>query len=419
MSTSVTSPPRFRLCSGETWRNPFPMYDDLRALDPVHRVETAAEGADPGEYWVLTRHADVWAAASDPETFSSAQGLTVTYGDLEAIGMADHPPMVMQDPPVHTQFRKLVARGFTPKQVTDVEPLVRSFVVDRLDEIAQSADDTVDIVGRLLKPLPSMVVAYYLGVPEEDWSRFDGWTHAIVGANAAGGMAAAATGAGNATAEMLGYFSELIEYRKQHPGDDTVSALVEAGKGDDPAGLLSILAFTFTMVAGGNDTTTGSLGGSLQLLAANPDQRRILLDDPDLIGPAGEELLRLTSPAQGLARMTTRDVDYPDTPRGPVTIPAGRKVLLCYGSANRDPAKYGPDADRLDVLRNPRTILTFSHGNHHCLGAAAARMQTRVALTEILARFPDFDVDESGMRWAPGNYVRWPEYIPFHPGRRA
>ncbi|MFT4202035.1 cytochrome P450 [Gordonia sp. (in: high G+C Gram-positive bacteria)] len=408
--------PRFRLCSGDTWRDPYPMYDALRTHDPVHRVATEPAGADPGEYWVLTRHADVWAAAADATTFSSAQGLTVTYGELEAIGMADHPPMVMQDPPAHTEFRKLVARGFTPKQVVDVEPRVRAFVTDRLDEIADGG--TVDIVGRLLKPLPSMVVAHYLGVPEEDWSRFDGWTQAIVGANAAGGMAAAATGAGNATAEMLGYFAELIDFRRRNPGDDTVSALVEAGRADDPDGLLSILAFTFTMVAGGNDTTTGSLGGSLQLLAANPDQRRLLVEDPGLIAPAVEEFLRLTSPAQGLARTTTRDVDYPDTPRGPVTIPVGRKVLLCYGAANRDPEWFGDDAAELDVTRNPRTILTFSHGNHHCLGAAAARMQARVALTEILARFPDFDVDDSGIRWAPGNYVRRPECIPFTPGAR-
>lgn len=395
------------------------MYRELRDDDPVHRVVTTPDGADPGEYWVLTRHADVWAAAADAATFSSADGLTVTYGELEAIGMADNPPLVMQDPPVHTRFRKLVARGFTPKQVVDVEPRVRKFVVARLDEIADDADGAVDIVGSLFKPLPSMVVAYYLGVPESDWSRFDGWTQSIVGANASGGLAAAATGAGDATAELLGYFSELIAFRRDHPGDDTVSALVESGRAEDPAGLLSVLAFAFTMVAGGNDTTTGMLGGGVELLAARPDQRRLLVDEPGRIPAAVEELLRLTSPVQGLARTTTTDVHYADTPRGPVTIPAGRKVLLCYGSANRDPRRFGPSAEDLDVGREPRSILTFSHGNHHCLGAAAARMQARVALTETLARFPDFDVDRAGVRWASGNYVRRPEYVPFHPGRRA
>ncbi|HNP57010.1 MAG TPA: cytochrome P450 [Gordonia sp. (in: high G+C Gram-positive bacteria)] len=428
MLTTVSRTPQFRLRSGDSWRDPFDMYRELREYDPVHRVVTPPDGDDPGEYWVLTRHADVWAAAADATTFSSAQGLTVIYGELEAIGMADNPPLVMQDPPVHTRFRKLVARGFTPRQVVDVEPRVREFVVARLDEMA---DGAADIVGQLFKPLPSMVVAHYLGVPESDWSRFDGWTQAIVGANAAGGLAAVTAGggseasgsdqisAGDATAEMLGYFSELITFRRDHPGDDTVSALVESGRAEDPAGLLSILAFAFTMVAGGNDTTTGMLGGGVELLAADPDQRRLLVNDPSLIPGAVEELLRLTSPVQGLARTTTADVRYADTPRGPVTIPEGRKVLLCYASANRDPHRFGPDAEHLDVLREPRSILTFSHGNHHCLGAAAARMQARVALTELLARYPDFDVDPAGIRWASGNYVRRPDFVPFHPGRHA
>ncbi|MFW0785948.1 cytochrome P450 [Gordonia sp. CPCC 206044] len=411
MSTDVSERASFQLRSGATWADPYPMYAALREHSPVHRV-----AAPDGEYWVLTRHADVLAAANDAQTYSSAQGLTVTYGELDAIGMAEHPPMVMQDPPSHTEFRKLVARGFTPRQVVEIEPRVREFVSDRLDRL--DGEGPADIVGELFKPLPSMVVAHYLGVPERDWSRFDGWTQAVVGATSGvGGMAAAAESAGAATMEMLGYFSELVEFRKQHPGEDTVSQLVAAGLADDPddpGGLLSILAFTFTMVAGGNDTTTGMLGGSVDLLHRFPDQRRRLVDDPDLIGGAVDELLRLTSPVQGLARTTTRDATFPDTPEGPVTIPAGRKVLLCYGSANRDAAIYGPDADALDVTRRPRNILTFSHGNHHCLGAAAARMQARVALTELLARHPDFTVDAEGIEWAEGNYVRRPTYVPFH-----
>ncbi len=402
----------FSLRSGPTWADPYPMYAALREHAPVHRVEHPDDPA--ADYWVLTRHTDVLAAADDTTTFSSAQGLTVTYGELDAIGMADHPPMVMQDPPAHTAFRKLVARGFTPRQVTEVEPAVREFVVERLEAL-RTDDGPADIVGELFKPLPSMVVAHYLGVPEQDRDRFDGWTQAIVGATSeVGGMAAAAESAGAATMEMAAYFTELVEFRKQHPADDTVSQLVRAGLADDPAhGLVSILAFTFTMVAGGNDTTTGMLGGSVALLERHRDQRRRLVDDPDLIGGAVDELLRLTSPVQGLARTTTRAVTYPDTPDGPITIPAGRKVLLCYGSANRDRLAFGGDADILDVTRQPRRILTFSHGNHHCLGAAAARMQARVALTELLARFPNFTADLDGIDWAEGNYVRRPTYVPF------
>jgi cytochrome P450 len=201
----------------------------------------------------------------------------------------------------------------------------------------------------------------------------------------------------------------LIERRRTEPEDDTISHLVAAGVGadGDVAGTLSILAFTFTMVTGGNDTVTGMLGGSMPLLHERPDQRQLLVDDPDRIPDAVEELLRMTSPVQGLARTVTRDVTIGET-----TIPAGRRVLLLYGSANRDERQYGSDAGELDVTRCPRNILTFSHGAHHCLGAAAARMQSRVALTELLGRCPDFDVDESGIVWAGGNYVRRPLSVP-------
>ena len=133
-----------------------------------------------------------------------------------------------------------------------------------------------------------------------------------------------------------------------------------------------------------------------------------VVNNPELMTDAVDELLRLTSPAQGLARTTTRDVRIGNT-----TIPAGRKVLLLYGSANRDEREFGADAGELEVRRRPRNILTFSHGAHFCLGAAAARMQSRVALTELLARCPEFEVDESGIVWAGGSYVRRPLSVPF------
>jgi cytochrome P450 len=383
------------------------MYRALRDHDPVHHV--VPDARPDHDYYVLSRHADVWAAARDHETFSSAQGLTVNYGELELIGLQDNPPFVMQDPPVHTEFRKLVSRGFTPRQVEAVEPKVREFVVDRLERLR--ANGGGDIVTELFKPLPSMVVAHYLGVPEEDRAQFDGWTEAIVAANtAAGGIAGALATLGDAVGSMMAYFSELIERRRREPEDDTISHLVAAGVGadGDVAGTLSVLAFTFTMVTGGNDTTTGMLGGSVQLLHQRPDQRRLLAENPELIPDSVEELLRLTSPVQGLARTVTRDVTIGDT-----TVPAGRRVLLLYGSANRDERQYGPDAAELDVQRCPRNILTFSHGAHHCLGAAAARMQSRIALTELLSRCPDFEVDDAGIVWAGGSYVRRPLSVPF------
>ena len=403
MAASLSQRPRFQLFTAETWAEPWPMYRALRDHDPVHHV--IPEGRPSDDYYVLSRHADVWAAARDHETFSSAQGLTVNYGELKLIGLQDNPPMVMTDPPVHTEFRKLVSRGFTPRQVQAVEPKVRAFVVERIERLR--ANGGGDIVAELFKPLPSMVVAHYLGVPEEDRTQFDGWTDAIVAANTAvGGVATA----GDAVGSMMAYFTELIERRRLEPEDDTVSHLVAAGIGADGdfAGTLSVLAFTFTMVTGGNDTTTGMLGGATQLLHQRPDQRRLLADDPTLISDAVDELLRLTSPVQALARTVTRDVTI-----GGTTVPAGRKVLLLYGSGNRDERVYGPDAGELDITRCPRNILTFSHGAHHCLGAAAARMQSHVALTELLARCPDFEVDETGIVWACGNYVRRPLSVPF------
>ena len=406
MSVDVShhAPARFELATADTWADPWPMYRALRDHDPVHHV--VPHGRPAHDYYVLSRHADVWAAARDHETFSSAQGLTVNYGELEMIGLQDNPPFVMQDPPVHTEFRKLVSRGFTPRQVEAVEPKVRAFVVQRIEALRAAGGG--DIVAELFKPLPSMVVAHYLGVPEEDRAQFDGWTDAIVAANTVeGGVEGGVHG--DAIGSMMAYFAALIERRRIEPGDDTVSHLVAAGVGADGDidGTLSVLAFTFTMVTGGNDTTTGMLGGSMPLLHRRPDQRRLLVENPGLIPDAVEELLRLTSPVQGLARTTTRDV----TLHG-ATIPAGRKVLLLYGSANRDERQYGPDAGELDVMRCPRNILTFSHGAHHCLGAAAARMQSRVALTELLSRCPEFEVDESAIVWSGGSYVRRPLSVP-------
>ena len=405
---SHDSDARFALATAQTWRDPWPMYRALRDHDPVHHVTPD----DPQhDYYVLSRHADVIAAARDHETFSSAQGLTVNYGELELIGMADNPPMVMQDPPVHTEFRKLVSRGFTPRQVESVEPMVREYVVERIERLR--ANGGGDIVAELFKPLPSMVVAHYLGVPESDRDRFDGWTEAIVAANTAeGGIGGALETLGDALGEMMAYFTALIERRRVEPQDDTVSHLVAAGVGadGDVAGVLSILAFTFTMVTGGNDTTTGMLGGTVQLLHRYPEQRRLLCRNPDLIADSVDEFLRLTSPVQMLGRTVTRDVTIGDT-----VIPQGRRAMLLYGSANRDERQYGDDAAELDVTRRPRNILTFSHGAHHCLGAAAARMQSRVALTELLARIPEFDVDEGGIVWADGSYVRRPLSVPFTP----
>ena len=394
---TMADQPIFELREAESWRDPFPMYRALRDHDPLHHVEQ-------GDYWVLSRFRDVFDAAIDFETFSSAEGLTHQYGEREALGV-ENAPIVMLDPPEHTELRKLVSSGFTPRRVSDIEGDVRAFVRERIERIRGLAD--CDIVKELIGPLPSFVVAHYLGVPQSDRALFDRWTDAIVAANAAGDLA----GAGAAVVELYEYFSGLIELRRTEPGDDMVSALVAARIGEekeDEVPLIKILGFAFTMITGGNDTTTGLLGGALDLLTRYPDQRRLLIDDPSRIPAAVEEYLRYLSPVQGLARTVTRDVEM----HGKV-IPCGKKVMLLYGSANHDDREFGSSAGQCDVTRRFRHMLSFSYGPHHCIGAAAARLQARVTLEELLKLCPDFVADGEKGRYATGHFVRRHEELPF------
>jgi cytochrome P450 len=307
--------------------------------------------------------------------------------------MGDAAPMVFLDPPEHTTFRALVSKVLTPRKVSTIESDVRRFVVERLESMREKGDG--DIVAELFKPLPSFVVAHYLGVPVEDRVLFDRWTEAIVQAAASGNV----TGAGDPFAELLGYFAGLIQRRRREPADDIVSDLVQLG--EDNVSTARILGFAFTMVTGGNDTVTGMLSGSACLLTEHPDQRAMLLAQPQLIPNAVEELLRLTSPVQNLARTATRDVDMHG-----VRIPQGKKVLLGYAAANRDDREFGPTAEDVDVTRKINKILTLSYGTHYCSGAAAARLQSRVVLEELLGRCPDFRVDVGAGVYARGAYVR-------------
>lgn len=386
---------RYWLRSGEEWRDPWADYRWLRDEDPVHRVDDPARGT----YYVLSRFSDVFDAARDTATFSSAQGLTPDQGAMSQFeDMAA--PIVMMDPPDHTAMRRLVSRPMTPRRVAPFESDITAFVDERLDEIADAGD--VDIVETLFKPLPSMVVAHYLGIPEEDRGRFDAWTQVIVAANANDDLAAAQ----DAFLAVFAYAAELMERRKLEPGPDLVSDLVAAG--EEAASTMWVVGFIFTMITGGNDTTTGLLGGAAELLTAHRDQRRHLLDDPTLVRPSVDEFLRLTSPVQNLARTTTTEVTIHDT-----VIDEGTKVVLLYGSANRDEREFGETVGDLDVARPIDRTLSLGYGAHHCLGAAAARLQAAVALERLLQRFPDFEVDATAGHYAPGGFVRRYESLPF------
>ncbi len=383
------APPVFRPFGRQTWRDPFTLYRQLRQVDPVHR---SADG-----YWVLTRFSDVWRAAADTGTFSSAEGLT--FGnDVEALGLL--PTIVMMDPPEHTRYRRLVNQGFTPRRVAELEPELRSFVRQQVADLAEAGSG--DFISAVARPVPGWVVAHYLGVPPEDRHRFDEWTEGIVQGGGSG------YGSLDAVQDLYAYFTDLIERRRHEPGDDLVSMLVRADEEGRGIGAEGILGYGFVMIAGGNDTATGLLGGAAELLTAWPGQRERLLEDPALLPGAVEELLRLTSPVQGLCRVATRDVEVDGR-----LVRRGDRVLLSYGAANRDPEEFGPDAEQLDVTRPIRRLLTFSTGNHFCLGAAVARLQGRIVLDELLRQCPDFAVDAEAGVFADGAFTRRYERLPF------
>lgn len=388
--------PLYFLRGREDWRDPWPAYARLRDEAPLHRA-THDDGSD---YYVLSRFVDIFEAARDTGTFSSAKGLTLEQ-DAMAMFEDQAAPIVMMDPPDHTTMRRLVSRPMTPRRVLLIEDAVRDFVDQRLDLLVENGGQG-DIVEMLFKPLPSFVVAHYLGVPLSDRAMFDDWSSAIVQAAAEG----AVTDALDATLGLFEYADKLIEWRRSEPGDDLVSDLVAVG--EELASPMWIVGFVFTMITGGNDTMTGLLGGAAELLTERRDQRQILIDEPELIGPAIDEFLRLVSPVQNLARTTTRPVEmYGET------IPEGVKVMLLWASGNRDEREFGPTAAELDVRREVKRILSLGYGPHHCLGASAARIQGRVAIEQLLSRFADFEVDALAGRFAAGPFVRRYEYLPF------
>jgi cytochrome P450 len=385
-------PPAYEPLDPLFHRDPYPWYRRLRDENPVHHTSSG--------YWVLSRFEDVFQATIDTSTYSSAQGLTFAQDEIVALGLK--PTMVMMDRPQHSTFRRLISRGFTPRRVAGLEPSIRAFVRSRVTELCDAG--AADLVEVLAGPLPSFVVATYLGVPEADRQQFGAWGDAIVDANATGSTV---RDAGEALAGLYGYFTELIAWRRSHPGDDMLSDLVVAEVDGRPLELDKILGYCFVMIAGGNDTASGLLAGGVALLSEHPRQRQLLLDDPGLVGRAVEELLRLTSPVQGLSRTTTRAVDLHGS-----EIPPHTKVHLLYGSANRDEREFGPTADDCDVTRQFRRMMSFGNGPHHCIGAAAARLQGRVVIEELLRAIPDFVTDRAAGRLAPGPFVRRYQSLP-------
>ncbi|GAB3659782.1 cytochrome P450 [Actinocorallia lasiicapitis] len=383
--------------------DPYPAYRALRDDDPVHR-----HGGP--HYWALSRFDDIWHALRDPATFSSAQGLTFHPDEITALGLA--PTMVMLDPPRHTELRRLISAGFTPRRIAALEELLRAFVRERLDVLDRKAADgePVDLHQDFSSPIPTFALAHLLGVPAADRARFDPWVDALVSVQDEG-LDLDDQAAVSAVAEMFGYFGELVTARRARPGDDLISALVAAEIDGDRLTDWDVLGFCFVMVAGGNDTTGNLISHAVLLLDSDHAQREALTADFALIPNALTEVLRFESSVQALARTTTRPV----TLHG-VEIPEGEKVLMLYGSANRDEREFGATAGVFDLYRTIPRHLGFATGPHFCIGSHLAKLQARVALEELYTRHPTLGVDAASARRISSPFTRGFHSLPVPAG---
>jgi cytochrome P450 len=341
-------------------------------------------------FYALTRYADVWNAATDPETFSS-QGT--------AEGRSLLPAMIYMDPPRHDRLRLLVSRGFTAARVARLEPRVRAIARELVAGLAEAGGG--DLLREYAAPLPSRVIGELIGIPREGLPAFLEWTEAMVATEPGQDREAIRR---TSAERIYGAFGELLAQRRRRRRDDLMSALLDAEVEGVRLGDDELLGFCFLLVVAGNDTTTNLIGNGAVLLARHPEQRAILARERARIPDAIEEMLRYESPSQSNPRTAARDVELHG-----VRIPAGSRVELVFGAANRDPREF-PDPDRFDVGRRPRH-LAFGHGIHFCLGASLARLEGRVAFEELLARLPDYALDgEPG--WLTSPWARAHRLVP-------
>lgn len=375
--------------SHELHEDPYPTYTQLREEQPVYYNEAR-------DFYALSRYQDVLDALHDPATYCSGQGVLVGQGDG---GMAVMPGFfVMSDPPRHGQLRALVSRAFTPRRIADMESSIREIARACLDQMA--GEGVTDLVQSLAAPLPTTVIADLLGVSRTDLKQFREWSDALVQIDPAEPENTPEAIA--ASLELLGYLGTVVAERRASPRDDMVSALLDAEVDGERLADEEIVGFCVLLLVAGNETTTNLISNSTVLLAAHPDQRAQLAGDPALLPGAIEEFLRYESPVQALARTLTRDV----TLHGQ-RMEEGRKVVMVFGAANRDPREF-TDPDRLDVTRGANRHLGFGHGIHFCLGASLARLEARVAFEELLARFPFYElaVTESQLERVHSGAVR-------------
>ena len=396
MTTSTHSDVHFDPYDVDLIADPYPMFARLRDDAPLYYNAEY-------DFFAVSRYADVNKALVDNATFSSARGaiLELIKANLEIpSGM-----LIFEDPPIHDVHRKLLSRMFTPRRIAALEPMIREFCAQCLDPLVGKGE--FDFVADLGAQMPMKVISSLLGIPEDDQEYIRDRGNAVLRTEAGKPMNASQHGL-----SMGEQFEAYIEWRAEHPSDDIMTELLNVEFVDETGTVRrltrdEILVYLNVVAGAGNETTTRLIGWAGKILAEYPDQRRELARHPELIPQAIEELLRYEPPAPHVSRYVTSDVSLYDQ-----TVPAGSVMMMLIGAACRDERQFGPDAGEFNVHRTARPHLTFSVGAHFCLGSALARLEGRVALEEVLKRFPEWEVDLSSAKLSPTSTVRGWESMP-------
>jgi cytochrome P450 len=381
---------RFSPYDYEIHEDPYPTYARLRDEAPLfHNAEV--------DFWALSRHADVIEAFRDHARFSSAYGVSL---DPSAYGPDAHrtSSFIAMDPPTHGRMRGLVSRGFTPRRVEQLEPDIRALARAHLDR-ALAAGASFDLIADYAGKLPMDVISRLIGVPPADRDELRRLADLVL--HREDGVDDVPPAGIEASLTLVGYYADMVAERRRRPTDDLTSALIAAEVDGERLSDDDIIGFLFLMVVAGNETTTKLLGHAWYWAWRNPDQRAVAFADPARIPDWVEETLRYDTSSQFIVRTTTTDVAMHDA-----VVPAGERVVLMLGSANRDPRAFR-DPDRFDLGRpHDVQLASFGVGRHFCLGASLARLEARVALEELVARVADYDVDEAGARRVHSANVR-------------
>ena len=382
--------------------NPYPVWRRLREEAPLyHNAEY--------DFWAVSRFEDVEKGLVDWRSYSSAKGtlLELIKADVDV----PKGSMIFEDPPDHEMYRGLLSRVFTPRKMNAIEPKVRAFCARSLDPLVE--EGRFDFIADLGAQMPMRTIGMLLGIPEQDQEairdRIDDGLRLEEGS-----MEAAASRYEEAV-DHQSAFADYIAWRADNPSDDLMTDLLYAEFEDDTGTTrrltqTEVLSFVGLLAAAGNETTTRLIGWTGKVLAEHPDQRRELAADRSLVPQAIEELLRFESPSPVQARLVTHDVELHGQ-----TVPEGSVMLMLNGSGNRDDRKF-PDGDSFDIHRKIDHHLAFGYGIHFCLGAALARLEGRVALDEVLQRFPDWEVDWDNAEQARTSTVRGWERLPVTTG---